>query len=109
MINFTPEQQEIIQSLINFKPKLTKGGKHIVLTTNELYRMEVREFIKLCQKEIPTERDLIAGLCIESGTASYLEKMYRKSLIHSLQHNYVTISLAEAKKKYPSFFRPNND
>jgi len=95
--------------MIDYKPKLTAGGKHIVLTTNELYRMEVQEFIKLCKKELPDQKDLIVGLCIESGTGSYLEKMYRKSLIHSLQHNYVTISLKEAKRKYPSFFRPNND
>lgn len=106
-MKFTPEQQVLIQSLIDFKPKLTKGGKHIVLTTSELYRMDAKEFILLCKEEIPFERDLIVGLCIEAGRGTYLEKVIRKSLIVALQRNYVTVSLAKMKKAYPSFFKSN--
>ena len=107
-MKFTKKQKRIIQSLIDFKPKLTRG-KYLVLTTTELYHMEVKEFISLCKVEIPEEKDLIVSLCIQAGSNTYLEKVFRKSLIVALQRNYVTVSVATMKKKYPSFFKHNKE
>ena len=103
MIKFTPEQQAIVQSLKDFKPQLTPGGCHVVMTTSELYHMRSEEFIQLCEELIPTHHDLIVAYAMRKG--SYLGDAIRKTLTKYIQETYVTVAVAELKLKYPSFFK----
>jgi hypothetical protein len=102
-MDFTPEQQAIIQSLQNFKPQLTPKGCYAVMTTSELHHMRSGEFIELCQQIIPEQDDMIMGYAMKKG--SYLGDMFRKSLVQEIQKTYVTIAIRELKEKFPSFFR----
>ncbi len=102
-MNFTPEQEAVIQSINDFKPKLTTKGRHLTLTTNELYRMNIVEFDRLCRRIIPEHTELRSMLWKTAKTNPYMEVVVKKTLIQEIQRTYETVSLCDMRRWYPSF------